>query len=410
MPTITALSAGDGPDGYQRIITTGDPVSAVWLSRPDVKTILAMAQHQQGLNRILDCLPAVEADFRVQVVYTVPETGYRWAGMTERLREIGALAMPWRQAVDTHFDMVLSACRWGIAEIQSPLVLMSHGATSIRSRIAHETAEHDLTPAKLMRNGDVLPTKLVLATDDEVRTLAGACPEAVPAAIVAGDPCFDRMAASMPFRDRYREALGAGPDQQVVFGSSSWSQHGLFGSEPAFFTQLMDELTGGDYIVATALHPFVWDAYGRRQILSWLGPARERGLVVLPPEEGWRGATVAADVVLTDQGSVGQYAAALGVRTMMSVRSLPDVRPGTSADLLSRIATPLHLDRPLRPQLEQALALPVSPRHVELAARITGRPGRALSILRHEFYGVLGLPEPVHAVPLSAVPLPKPLW
>lgn len=409
MPTTTAPSPGDDPDGYERIITTGDPVSSVLLTGPDVSTVLAITPHVQALSRILDCLPAVEADHRVQVVYTVPETGYHWAAMPHRLREIDALVMPWRQAVETRFDMVLAACSWGIAEVRRPLVLMSHGSTSIRSRIAHETAEHGLTPAKLMRNGEVLPARLVLATDDEVRTLAGACPEALPAATVAGDPCFDRISASAPFRDRYREALGADPGQRVVFASSTWSRHGLFGSDPTFFSRLADDLADGHHVVVAALHPFVWDAYGRRQVLSWLGPARERGLVVLPPEEGWRAAIVAADVMLTDHGSVGQYAAASGVRTMMSVRALPDVRPGTAADLLSRVAAPLYPDFPLRSQLERVLAAPVDPRSVELAARITGRPGQALSILRQEFYGVLGLLEPGHAVPVSPVPLPKPL-
>jgi hypothetical protein len=218
------------------------------------------------------------------------------------------------------------------------------------------------------------------------------------------------MAASTPFADRYLEALGAAPGQQVIFAVSSWSPHSLYGSDPQVFARLTDELSGTENLVVAALHPFWWDAYGQRQILAWLGPARERGLVVLPPDEGWRAAAVVAGVVLADHGSAGQYPAALGVRTMMSVQSLVDVRTGTSADLLSRIAMPLHLDQPLRPQVERALASPVNPRHVELAARITGRPGQALSIHRREYYAVLGISEPVHAVPVSPVPLPKPVW
>jgi hypothetical protein len=187
LPISTVTSEGHTPDGQQRIITTGDPASAAWLSRPDVRTVLAVTPHRQGLNRILDCLPAIEADYRVQVVFTVPETGYGWAGMEGRLRQLGVLVMPWRQVIDTPFDLILSPCRWGISEVgSSPLMLMSHGATSIRSRIAHETAEHDLTPAKLMRGEEVQPTRLMLATDDEVRTLARSCPDALPTAVVAG--------------------------------------------------------------------------------------------------------------------------------------------------------------------------------------------------------------------------------
>ncbi|WP_112267932.1 hypothetical protein [Lentzea terrae] len=409
MPHNNVPSDGREPDGRQRIITNGDPVTAPW-SSVDVKRVLVEAGTLTGLNRALDCLPAIEADYRVQVVFTVPETGYEWAGLKDHLRQLGVLVMPWHQAVETRFDLALSADRWGIEEIKAPLVLMSHGAMSIRSRIAHEKAKHDLTPEKLMRGDEVLPAKLMLATDDEVRTLARSCPEALPTAVIAGDPCLDRMVAGVPYSDRYLEALGAAPGQPMVFAVTSWSRHSLCGNDPAFFARLTYELTGTDYLVVASLHPFWWGECGKRQILSWLGPARERGLVVLPPDEGWRAAATVADVVMTDHGSAGQYAAALGVRTMMNVGSLVDVHPGTTAELLSRIAQPLHLDQPLLPQVERALATPVDPRHVELAARITGRPGQALAIHRREYYGLLGLPEPVHAVPVSPVPLPKPLW
>jgi len=406
----TTPSEGRKSSGQQRIITTGDPLTAVWMSRPDVRTVLAATGTRQGLQRVLDTLPAIEGDYRVQVVFTVPETGYEWAGMKERLRQLDVLVMPWHQAVETPFDLAISACRWGIEEIRAPLVLMPHGATSLRSRIAHETAPHDLVTAKLLRGGDVLPAKLMLANDDEVRTLASSCSSALPAAVVGGDPCFDRMVASLPFGDRYREALGAAPGQEVIFAVSSWSRNSLYGADPEFFVRLTSALADTGYLVVASLHPLWWDSYGRRQVLAWLGAARERGLVVLPPDEGWRAAAVVAALVVTDHGSAGQYAAALGVRTMMNAGSLVDVRPGTSADLLSRIATPLHLDQPLRPQVERALASPVDPCHAELAARITGRPGQALSIYRREYYGVLGMSEPVHAVPVAPVPLPRPLW
>ena len=42
----------------------------------------------------------------------------------------------------------------------------------------------------------------------------------------------------------------------------------------------------------------------------------------------------------------------------------------------------------------------------ELAATITGRPGRAAAILRSTMYGLLGLSEPARAVPANPVPLP----
>jgi hypothetical protein len=381
-----------------KVITTGDAVSSFWMSRPDVKTVLIIVPHLQALNRILDVLPALEADYRVQVVLTVPATGYHWAGVEEHLLEEGFLVLPWQQAVAARFDLAVAACHWGTADVLSPVVQMSHGP-----------AVHDLTPEKLMCDGRVIPAKLALATDAEMTVVRESCPEAASVAVVSGDPTLDRMRASLPFVDGYREALEAQPKQHIVLAASTWSSYGLFGSDMSFFTRLVEQLPADDYRVVAVLHPFIWNGYGRRQVLSWLGEARERGLVVLPPEQGWAAAGVVADVTVGDHGSVTQYAAALGVPTLMSTRCLPDVRPGSTADLLSRIATPLHVDHMLLPQVRHALELPRDDRYAEVAARITGRPGQALAILRQQFYGLLGMPEPSHGVSVAPVPLPKPI-
>ncbi|RSM58999.1 hypothetical protein DMH03_24220 [Amycolatopsis sp. WAC 01376] len=393
-----------------RVIAAGDRVADFWMSLPGVKRILVVVPHVQAGERLLDILPALESDMRIQVMLSTPETGYRWAGIGEYVRRFDGLVIPWRQAVSTRFDLVLAACDWGLAELDGPVVLMPHGVGSLGSRIGYDgdVRRHGLHRDHLMRGDDVIPAALALATDDEKLVLAETCPEALPGAVVAGDPSFDRMLAGRPYRDAYRHALGASTGQRIVVVSSTWSKHSLFGTDPTIFARLVEELPQPDHLVVAVLHPFVWHAYSRRQVLAWLSGPRERGLVLLPPEEGWRAALAAADLAVGDLGSVLQYAAGLGLPTLMSAGSLDGVRAGSPADLVSRIAAPLRLDRPLAPQVYRAKP-PTDLKRAEVVRTITGRPGQALTILRETCYALLGLDQPAHRVPVSPALLPEPI-
>ncbi|MFD5248348.1 hypothetical protein ACFWIW_27670 [Amycolatopsis sp. NPDC058340] len=380
------------------------------MSRSGVKRVLVVVPHVQAGERLLDILPALESDMRIQVMISTPETGYRWSGIEEYVRRLDGLVIPWHQAVSTRFDVVLAACHWGLAELDGPVVLMPHGVGSLGSRIGYDgdADRHNLHRDHLMLGDDVIPTVLALATDEERAVLGEACAEALPGAVVAGDPSFDRMLAGLPYRDVYREALGAEPGQRIVLVSSTWSKHSLFGADPAIFARLAEELPRPEYLVVAVLHPFVWHAYSRRQVLAWLARAREAGLVVLPPEEGWRAALAAADVAVGDLGSVLQYAVGLGVPTVMSTCSLAGVRPGSPAEMVSRIAVPLRLDRPLAPQVSRA-GPPADAERERVVRTITGRPGQALSLLRGTCYALLGLDQPSHGVPVSPASLPEPI-
>ncbi len=398
------------PNVPDRVMAAGDRLAEFWMSRPGVKRVLAVVPHVQAGERVFDVLPGLESDLRVQVMLSIPETGYRWAGIDEYVRRLDALVIPWRQAVSTRFDLVLAACTWGVAELDGPVVLMPHGAGSAGSKIAFggDVQRHGLHREHLMRGSDVVPAALALATDDEKLLLAQSCPEALPRSIVAGDPSFDRMLAGRPYRDAYRRALGASPGQRVVVATSTWSRHSLFGTDPTVFFQLVEELPRPEYLVVAILHPFIWHGYSRRQVLAWLARARELGLVVLPPEEAWRAALVAADVVAGDHGSALQYAAGLGVPTLMNTASVAGVRQGSLAELLSRTAAPLRLGHPLAPQVMRAEALTDGER-AEVVRAITARPGQALTILRRTCYGLMGLDEPAHGVPVSPARLPEPI-
>jgi hypothetical protein len=130
----------------------------------------------------------------------------------------------------------------------------------------------------------------------------------------------------------------------------------------------------------------------------------------VPPDEGWRAALVAADHVLGDYGSVTGYAATTGASILLADNPDQPLLPGSPAEVLARHTPRWQPSRPLLPQLSasvearDATGLPGVVRQL-----LSSRPGRTGYILRRTMYRLLGIPEPTHAVPVSPVPLPKPV-
>jgi hypothetical protein len=323
--------------------------------------------------------------------------------------------VPWPQAVRHEFDLVLDASRTDTDPAPGPLLVTPHGAGSLKSRLRSRLGgpaaqpTHGLTREELMQHGRVLPSVLVLTHDDELAVLRQSCPEAVPTAVVAGDLCLDRMRASLPYRQRYRHALGVDSGRTLVVVSSTWSSESVFGQMPGLYRQLMDELPSQECRVAAVLHPNIWRVHGRRQVRAWLSDCTRRGMMLLPPEEGWRAAMVAADVLLGDHGSTTQYGAAIGAPTVLAAFPDDNIRPDSPADVLARTAPRMNTDQPLLTQLRRAMTQADTSTPKVMADRLTSRPGEAARILRQSMYRLLAIPEPTHAAPVSPVPLPQPI-
>ncbi|MDX8037080.1 hypothetical protein SK803_43400 [Lentzea sp. BCCO 10_0856] len=346
---------------------------------PDCHQVLVLVPHVVAGTRLMDVLTLLEADHRVQVVCAVPAGSP--PGTEEFVLAQGALLIPWEHALRHRFDLVLAASHQDVDRVHGPVLVLPHGASAAKSRRLHG---HGLDRASLTRAGRVVPAAIVLAHDDELLLLADACPEAVPHAVVAGDLCLDRMRASQPFRAQYRAAAGIGEDETLVTVSSTWSPSSTFGSGPALYRELLRE-----HRVAAVLHPNIWQVHGAWQVRAWLADCA--GLVVVPPEEGWRAVVIASDVVVGDHGSVTQYAAAVGVPIVLA--STPEVRPGSFADQLSRHAPLIDCGQPV---VAQAKRVPLT---------ISSRPGESAAILRTTMYRLLGLSEPARACRAEPVPV-----
>jgi hypothetical protein len=381
-----------------------------WITRASCRTVLIVVHTLVSGQRLLDVADYIESDPRVQVAFAIAPDGFNHA-VPEFLRDLDALVLPWAQATRERFDLALAAGYGGLEKIHAPLVVLAHGA-----RYGKHTRRLDdggltlgngpvygLTSQHLVRDGRVLAAAVVLAHEDDRELLRRQCPEALPVTVVAGDPCFDRLLASLPSRDRYRRALEIAEDQKLVVVASTWGREGLFGYLPDLLPQTMTQLPAEQYRVAALLHPAVWSGHGIRQVRTWLRDCREAGLILLDPREDWRALVVAADYLIGDHGSVTSYAAAIGRPILHLAPARPTlITPGSVQELVTSKATRFDLRRPLEPQLLAARTL-----HRDgIASALTSRPGQASTLLSRTLYELLRLPEPArHRQPLP-VPVP----
>ncbi|WP_424640522.1 hypothetical protein [Embleya sp. AB8] len=255
----------------------------------------------------------------------------------------------------------------------------------------------------------VVPSAVVLSHAEQLPRLAEGCPEALPAAVVAGDPCLDELQASVPFRDDYRAAWGVLPGQKLVVISSTWSGESQLGKSWRLLVHALATLPRDEFRVVAVVHPNVWYAHGPWQLRSWLAPLQSAGLILARPEgDGWKAALVAADAVIGDYGSVTFYGAALGRPTLLS--GMPADGTLAEASPIARLLpllTRVNTERPLPEQLDEAaLRTATDPRIAEVTAGASSLPGGSARVLRELFYDRLGLPEPARSVLVGPVELP----
>jgi hypothetical protein len=371
-----------------------------WITRTGCKTVLMVVHTVTMGQRLTDMLPLFETDPRVQVIFTAAPHAFG-NGVAKLLRRLDGVVIPWEQAIRTTFDLALAAGYSGLHELHAPLIVVPHGAGRNKLMVRRDPGGvvaargvWGLDRQNLVQDGRVVPDAIVLAHQADLAVLARQCPEAVSAAEVVGDPCFDSLLVSTPLRAAYRQAMGVAGGVRLVVTASTWGPQSLFGQLTDLHDQLLAELPGGECQVSSLLHPNVWYGHGPRQIRAWKGSAMRRGLGLVPPDSEWLGALLAADVVVGDAGSSTAYAAAAGVPVVLG--RVPDegVAPGSPAALLAEAAPRLRLDRPIAPQLADAVADHRADLSHLVAARITSEPGLFSRNMRRVIYGKLGLPKP----------------
>ncbi|THJ35536.1 hypothetical protein E7Y31_22000, partial [Candidatus Frankia alpina] len=236
----------------------------------------------------------------------------------------------------------------------------------------------------------MVPAAIVLSHAEQLDRLGRVCPPALPAAVIAGDPCYDRMRASRHRRREYRGALGVRPDQKLIVLTSTWGSGSLLERALELPARLVADLPMDEYRVVAAIHPNVWAQHGALEVRRW------------------RAALIAADLVVRDHGSVGVYGAALDRPVLLAAGEPTEVDPAGSTARLLRLAPVLEPAYPLRRQVDDAIGGHIPGRYAELAAGTFALPGESLTTLRSLLYGLLGLPEPPGPARVASIDPPEP--
>jgi hypothetical protein len=383
-----------------------------WVTRVGCRSVLMVVHTVTSCQRLLDVARLLGPDLRIQVVFTLAPDVFG-NGAADVLHGLGALVLCWEQATRLEFDLAVAAAYGSLHEVHAPVIVLPHGAgyNKVAPQRSGGGAEaprlvYGLDPQRIVRDGSVVPAAIVLSHEADLALLGRQCPAALPAAVVAGDPCYDRLMVSRPQRAAYRRALGVTAEQTAIVVTSTWGPRSLFGRDAALLDRMLSELPIGEYRVVALLHPNVWFGHGPWQVRAWLADWTRRGMALLPPTADWRAALVAADLIVGDQGSAAVYGAAVAAPVLLAGFADDDVDPASAAAMLATVAPRLRADRRLPAQISHAMADYDARRYEHVAARITSEPGRFGQQMQRLMYDLLRLSNPATGGMPSPAELP----
>ncbi|MFJ7905997.1 translation initiation factor 2 [Kitasatospora sp. NPDC096204] len=370
-----------------------------------------------ALHRLLDLLPVFEGDERVRCRFTlVPGSDFA----TDALAAVdaaGARCVPWAEALAGRHDLILTASPKGaLGGLHGRQVLLPHGAgfNKALAREGSPSLPSGLDPAFLLNDGRPTAALHALAHPDQVEELADRLPGARQHAIVAGDPTLDRLLESLDRREAVRAALGTGGRRLVVL-SSTWGPQSLLTRRPELPAGLAARLPYDEYQLALVVHPNEYSRTGSFDLSRRLRPALDAGLLLAAPYEEWAALLVAADVLVTDHGSVALYAAALDLPVVAACDGADELVPDSPmAHLLAavpRLEGLEGLGRSGRSDRSDppVPVLPEGPGGTRrFAERAFALAGQCLETLRPELYKLLDLVPPPYPVRPRPLPVPVP--
>ncbi|WP_405937554.1 hypothetical protein OG338_13385 [Streptomyces sp. NBC_00726] len=379
----------------ERILVPVGPDAVRWRTFGGERTIVVAARTVTSLVRVLDVVPEiVHDDPRITVVFAYDPTSAFNNGVLDLLRSLGCRTLPWSQLAEIEPDLLVSASEnIKVPHGDYPVLVLPHGVgfhKQVPDSAGPGTRLSGLVHDDLLAAGRA---RLAVSQPDQESQLAAAHPGTAGSTVLIGDPCLDRLRASVRWRERYRAALGMQPGQRLVMVSSTWGEESLAGSWPGLPADLLSQLPADEFRVALVLHPNVWSGHGAWQVRVMQQTALEAGLIIVDPTAGWQQALVASDIVVGDHGSVTLYGAAIGCPVLLGAYGSEAV-PGTAGSALRTAAGQLTPDQPLESQLAAAWADHRPDRYDAVTAAAFAEPGQAVPRLRELVYELLALPQP----------------
>jgi hypothetical protein len=390
-----------------RIRVPVDDAYRDWRTVQFERTVLVIARTVTTLTRLLDILELTKLDRRIQTVFThdPANAAIFSAGVQRFLDRIEGAVLPWDQATETRFDLAIAASENDrLQELDTPILLVPHGV-GYQKYYPNSRVISGLNPERLLDGDRVVPAAIALPHARQHEQLRAVCPAAAPRAVVVGDPSLDRMLASRHREVQYRAGFGAG-DKKLVILASTWGSSSLLGGWPELPDRLVAELPVDEYQIAVVLHPGIWSGHGPWQVHGWLSRAEAYGLRVVPPEDGWQAALTAATCVLSDQGSLSLYAAALDKPLLLAPGDSPNTVADSALAALTTHSARLDPSSHLRTQIDAAIHGHVPGANDTILGLAFDDPGRCAQRLRPLIYRLLGLAEPTDEPSFAPVSAP----
>lgn len=384
-----------------------------WRTFPTERTVVIGVHTVAAAMRLIDIAELLNSDPRVAQVYVaVPD---RLGDGVERvLEQWESRRVSWDEATRSSYDLAIGASLHQLESLPAKSRFATpHGAGYNKrwpswawSGSEDGRPTYGLDCESLVdKTGQLVVDALNLSHLDQSRVLFKQCPQAIPAAFVGGDPAFDRLLASMPFKEVYRAELNVRPGQTLVAVTSTWGQASLLATQQSLLGRLLDELPANHRVILT-MHPAVWSEHGPVQIKAALRKFRGAGLDIVDAGEDWRGLLAAADVLVGDHTSVSVYGAASGVPFLLSHFAEEEIDQDSVMADLARHSPILNDETSLLDQLEAARRAGPAQQRVA-SERVSSVPGQSAGILRRELYKLLGLREPASRPRVERVRSPR---
>lgn len=305
--------------------------------------------------------------------------------------------MPLREAISLPWDMALFGTHGSD---------LFFGRTTARVHVQHGIGAgkrvdgHNFTygPRWALWRGQP-KYEVMLEASHAVRDRAvAACPQLGPVITVVGDLAADRLLASLPARDTYRQALGIAPDETAILVTSTWGPYGLMARMGPRLLPALLRLSGKRRVMLT-MHPHLWSGHhgDRRHWARRLSAYVHGGLLVCHPDETWVPYLAAADIAVTDHGSLGVYWSLLSRPTITIPAPTHLCAPGSRIAALHHSSLTLADPDVLDETITKALATFDPENHAGQRDAVVSYPGQAARRVRDALYQLLHLTPP--AVP-----------
>ena len=378
--------------------------SSYWYAMDCERTVLAVTRTVNTTLALVDGLPDLLADHRVQVLFTTmprqrDANFERW--MRRLVSAAGVRMISWEEAVGRHFDLVVAASYEGALNVLSGDTLILNHGTGVGKHLALPL------DGRLPVSDDGLSSTTMLLSHSEQRPYYAAQQDGRARFLVVGDPWRDRLCASQHRAGLYRAALRIDEATRLLAVSSTWGEYSLIATHPDLPLRLLTDLACDEYKVALILHPNVWFGHSTWQVRAWMRDALDAGLVLVPPHDSWRGVLVAADAFVGDHGSMMLLAGALGAPLAFGCTPNEElIAGGPSADLEARVPR-LDPHLPLAPQIEQVFSEHDPDLDRATIDRVFEHQGESHALIRRAMYELMALGEPEYPPRVLAVDPPE---